>query len=90
METIGLESRLAPDGKGVVFTLSGPGGSVECVITREALEQYFWLPPGAGEARVLQAFTDGRKRIEAAASRKMLVHAGERVVLTVADFGDRR
>lgn len=74
----------------MVFVLSLCGRDVECIVTREALEQRFWVQPDASEARILKAFADGRRRIMAAAERKMRVRAGERIALTVDDFGVRR
>lgn len=66
------------------------GRDIECVVTREALEQHFWVPPGASETRALKAFADGRARIMAVAERKMRARAGERIMLTVDDFGAGR
>ncbi|WP_042301169.1 DUF1488 family protein [Paraburkholderia kururiensis] len=90
METLEREPGVSPDGRTVVFFLSSRGRDIECAITRDALEQHFWVQPGDSELRVLKAFTDGRKRIVAVAGRKVLTHPGERVVLTVADFGVRK
>ncbi|MFM0557873.1 DUF1488 family protein [Paraburkholderia sediminicola] len=74
----------------MVFVLSLCGRDIECVVTREALEQHFWVQPGATEARVLKAFLDGCGRMVAAAERKVRARPGERIVLTTADFGLRR
>ena len=75
------------------FQRSGPTAEVddwpvnfECTMSRDALEQHFWLQSGASETRVLKAFEDGRRRIMAVAARKALAHGGERIVLSVADF----
>ena len=87
MEALDLEPAVSPDGRSVIFVLSARGREVECSVSREALEQYFWLQPGASEARILRAFGDGGKRIVAIAQRKMLAHEGERIVLTAGDFG---
>ncbi|MFM0179071.1 DUF1488 domain-containing protein [Paraburkholderia aspalathi] len=90
MNALELEPSISPDGRGVVFVLSVRGRDIECVVTREALEQHFWLQPGAAEARVLKAFSEGRMRIAAVAERKVRARAAERIVLTVHDFGLRR
>ena len=90
MEAIELAPSVAPDSRSVIFTLSIQGREVECSVSREALEQHFWVQPGACDTRILRAFADGRKRIMAVAERKILAHSGERVVLTAADFGVRR
>ncbi|MCI0150328.1 DUF1488 domain-containing protein [Paraburkholderia sediminicola] len=88
MEALELEPSVSTDG--VVFALSVGGRDVACVVTRETLEQHFWLQPGATDARVLKAFSEGRRRITAFAERKARVRPGERIVLTVADFDPRK
>jgi hypothetical protein len=90
VEALEFEPSLSPDGRGVVFVLSRSDRDVECVITREALEQHFWVQPGATEARVLKVFCEGRRRILAVAERKARARGGERIVLTVDDFDVRR
>ncbi|EEA03657.1 conserved hypothetical protein [Burkholderia sp. H160] len=80
---------VSADGRAVIFQLSSRGRDLECAVTREALEQHFWLQSGAGEARILKTFADGRKRITAIAERKMLARPGERVLLTIDDFATR-
>jgi hypothetical protein len=89
METIELEPSVSADGRAVIFQLSTRGQDLECAVTREALEQHFWLQHGAGEERVLKTFADGRKRITAVAERKMLARPGEKVLLTISDFAAR-
>ncbi|MGF6773497.1 hypothetical protein P3T18_006011 [Paraburkholderia sp. GAS199] len=89
MEIIEFEPSVSADGRTVIFQLSTRGRDFECVVTREALEQHFWLQRGAGEDRILKTFADGRKRITAVAERKMLARPGERVTLTIADFAAR-
>lgn len=90
MEVVELEPSVSADGRAVIFQLSTRGGDLECAITREALEEHFWLQRGAGEARVLKTFADGRKRITAVAERKLLARPGEKVLLTISDFAARR
>lgn len=88
MEALELEPNLSTDG--VVFALSLCGRDIVCVITRETLEQHFWVQPGATDARVLKAFSEGRRRILALAERKARARQRERIVLTVDDFGPRK
>lgn len=90
METAELQPRVAPDGQSITFVLSSRGRNIDCQVAREVLEQHFWVPPGATETRILRAFSDGRGRIVAMAERKMLSRGGERVVLTMDDFSNRR
>ncbi|CAG4898239.1 DUF1488 family protein [Paraburkholderia gardini] len=90
METVQIEPSISPDRRAVIFVLSLREKDHECSITREALEQHFWLQPGASEARILRTFNDGRKRIFAVAERKLLANPGGRVVVTASDFGTRR
>lgn len=80
---------VSADGRAVIFQLSSRGRDLECAVTREALEEHFWLQRGAGEARILKTFADGRKRITAIAERKMLARPGEKVLLTIDDFAKR-
>jgi hypothetical protein len=86
MDVVDRAPSVSPDGRGIVFHLSGNRCEVECVITREALEEYFWLPSGADSARMLKTFADGRQRIIATAERKMRAHSDQTVRLTIADF----
>jgi hypothetical protein len=89
MEIVEFEPSVSADGRTVIFQLSTRGRDLECAVTREALEQHFWLQPDASPARVLKAFADGRKRITAVAERKMLARQGEKVLLTTSDFTAR-
>ncbi|MBC8752294.1 hypothetical protein OKW43_005685 [Paraburkholderia sp. WC7.3g] len=88
-DTLTAEPCVSSDGKVVAFVASIRNRSVQCSITRDALEQHFWLPAGANQARVLKAFADGRQRIMAAVERRMLKKAGAAVALTTADFAGR-
>jgi Protein of unknown function (DUF1488) len=90
MELIELGPSVSADGRAVIFQLSTRGRELECAVTREVLEQHFWLQRDAGEARILKAFADGRKRITAVAERKMLARPGEKILLTISDFAARR
>ncbi len=86
MELLECKPVCSKDGQSVTFSLCTHGRDIECAVTRDALEQHFWLRRGAAEARIIRAFEDGRKRITAAAKRKALARGGERIVLTAADF----
>jgi hypothetical protein len=77
---------LESDGGTVVFPVSAGGREVRCSISRDALEQFFWLPPDADETRVLKAFSDGRGRIVALAVRMALRARSDTLTLTAADF----
>ena len=84
--TLAAEASVSPDGKLVVFTAFSRDRAVECSITRNVLEQYFWAPIGASETRLLKAYRDGQKRIAATVERKMLKCPDGTVKLTAADF----
>lgn len=77
---------VASDGAAVLFPVFVGGREVLCLITRDALEQFFWLPPEANEARVLKAFADGRNRIVALAVRRALRAKSETLKLVASDF----
>jgi hypothetical protein len=80
------DASVSPDGKAVIFTACFHGRTVSCLVTRSALEQHFWAPIGADEARLLKAFSNGHSRIAAVAQRKILKVAGAAIRLTDADF----
>jgi hypothetical protein len=84
--TLVAEASVSSDGKLVVFVATIRGRAVQCSIARSALEQHFWAPTGATDARLLKAYADGRKRIAAAVERKMLKAPGELIKLNDADF----
>jgi Protein of unknown function (DUF1488) len=84
--TSASEIVLASDATAVVFTIFADGHEVRCLITRDALEQFFWLPPEANEARVLKAFADGRNRIVALAVRRALRAKSGTLKLVASDF----
>jgi hypothetical protein len=77
---------LASDGTAVLFPVFVGGREAHCLITRDALEQFFWLPPDADDARVLKAFADGRNRIVALAVRRALRVRTDSLKLTASDF----
>jgi hypothetical protein len=84
--TLAAEASVSSDGKLVVFIVFARGRAAQCSITRDVLEQYFWAPIGANDARLLKAYTDGHKRIAAAVERKMLRTSDEPIKLSAADF----
>jgi hypothetical protein len=84
--TLAAEASVSSDGKLVLFIVFVRGRAVQCSITRDVLEQYFWAPIGANDARLLKAYTDGHKRIAAAVERKMLRTSDEPIKLNAADF----
>jgi len=87
-----MDIRISPDAvvsgdhNSVIFDAHVRERSVRCSIAREALEQYFWAPAGASDARLLKSFFEGRKRIEAIVCRKLLATPGEAVGLSMSDF----
>ncbi len=56
------------------------------MVSLKALQDCFWLEPGADDIRILRAFRDGYGRIRAIAERKVLAHPATHLELTVADF----
>ena len=84
--TLTIEASVSPDGKLVVFIAFARGRAVQCSITRDVLEQYFWAPIGANDARLLKAYMNGQRRIAAAVERKMLKTSDEPIKLNAADF----
>lgn len=81
-----VEANVSMDGNLVEFVAFARGRVVRCSITRDVLEQYFWAPIGANDARLLKAYTDGHKRIAAAVERKVLKGSAEPIKLHAADF----
>ena len=77
---------VARDGDAVQFEIEMRGKRRTCSISREALEDHFWLGRHADEAHLLHAFSDGRKRIVAMAERKARRLATEVIKLTSQDF----
>jgi hypothetical protein len=60
---------LSRNGSLVHFVAMVPERSIQCAISREALEIHFWAPAGADEVRLLNAYLDGHKRIAVAMER---------------------
>ena len=84
--TLTAEATVSADGKLVAFVVFSRGRAVQCSITRDLLEQYFWAPIGANDARLLKAYKDGQKRIAAAVERKVLRGSCEPIRLNASDF----
>ncbi|WP_062642951.1 DUF1488 family protein [Caballeronia arationis] len=78
---------ISRDGNAVEFEVEMRGKRLTCSISREALEDHFWLGRHADEAHLLHAFSDGKKRIVAMAERKARRLATEVIKLTSQDFG---
>ncbi|SOE98088.1 Protein of unknown function [Burkholderia sp. OK233] len=90
MDVVDFAPTVSPDGRAIIFHLSDRHREVEGEITRETLEEYFWLPGDADEVRMLKTFADGRQRILAVAERKMRVRPEQPVRITVDDFLTKR
>ncbi|BCF94951.1 DUF1488 family protein [Paraburkholderia largidicola] len=86
MDTLEFQPQVLAGRCGVSFSLARPKGTVECVITIKALQEYFWLEPNADDIRILRAFRHGYSRIRAIAERKALAHPATHLELTAADF----
>lgn len=84
--TLAAEASVSSDGKLVDFVAHIRAHSVQCSVTRAALEQHFWAPVGADDARLMKAFSDGHNRIAAVAERKMLRAPGAPIKLSDTDF----
>ncbi len=87
---LALLDRSAAQRAGLRFSIVVRGEQIECFISRDALEQHFWLTHDADDARLQRVFEDGYERIAAAAERKVLAGARADVVLFAADFGNGR
>nr|WP_274608195.1 DUF1488 family protein [Paraburkholderia sp. PGU19] len=77
------------DGKLLLFVISARNQSVQCSISRDALERHFWLPAGANNAHTLTVFAHGRQRNTVAAEGRTLKSAGAPIALSAADFAGR-
>ena len=77
---------LSQNGSVVHFVATSPGRTIQCAISREALELHFWVPAGADESRLLKAYLDGHKRIAVAVERGLLRKKPEPIVLTIRHF----
>ncbi|MBK5122170.1 DUF1488 family protein [Burkholderia sp. R-69980] len=86
MEVLDRTPAVSPDGRVVVFMLSIRGREVEGAVSRDVLEEHFWLPHDADATRTLRTFENGRNRIVAVAQRKLLARPDEPLRLTGNDF----
>jgi hypothetical protein len=84
--TSGSRVTVATGDGGVLFEVVSAGHAVRCSIGRNALERCFWLPAAADEVRLLKTFSDGKRRIVAAAERKALRLTTDSLNLTSSDF----
>jgi len=84
---LSTEISLSPDGALIYFIAALPERTVQCAISRAALEQHFWVPVGAGEAHLLRAYLAGRKRIAVRVERRLLKNEREPIVLGADHFG---
>lgn len=69
---IETDVNVSADGQSVSSTVNVRGTLVYCSVTRQALEQWFWLPKPASDEKLLKTFFDGINRISAVATRKAL------------------
>ncbi|WP_035569007.1 DUF1488 family protein [Caballeronia sordidicola] len=84
--TNSTEATVVDGGLAVAFELIAAGRIVKCTVSRESLQDHFWLQPGADDARMLKIFNDGRRRIVAVAERKARRLATASIMLKAADF----
>lgn len=84
--THSTEAVVVDGGHAVGFDVIVAGRVVRCTVSRESLQNYFWLQPDADNARMLKTFNDGRHRIVAIAERKALRLAAASIHLDAADF----
>jgi len=77
---------LSTNGQSVTFDIVVQKRAIGCSITRDALEQHFWLERGADELHLTKAFGNGQRRIAAVAERKALAKGSAHVSITADDF----
>ncbi|SEK01244.1 DUF1488 family protein [Paraburkholderia diazotrophica] len=77
---------LSTNGQSVTFDIVVQRRAIGCAITRDALEQHFWLERGADELHLTKAFGNGQRRIAAVAERKALAKGATQVLITADDF----
>jgi hypothetical protein len=88
MKVLVPDAQISADKQTLSFALEWRGENVTCVVPRTCLEAFFWLPPNADDARMVQVFRNGFSRIEAVARRKLLAHPTQTLRLTHADFSN--
>jgi len=84
--TNSTEATVVDGGLAVAFEPIAAGRVVKCTVSRDSLQDHFWLQPGADDARVLKIFNDGRQRIVAVAERKARRLATPSIHLEASDF----
>ena len=80
------EPTVVDGGHAIAFEVIAAGRVVECTVSRESLQDHFWLQPDADDARMLKIFNDGRYRIVAIAERKARRLATASIHLATSDF----
>jgi hypothetical protein len=80
------EPLISADKRSLTFVMHWREEPVTCVVSRAALEAYFWLAPSADDARTLKVFRDGFARIRAIAERKLLAQRSKHLELSATDF----
>jgi hypothetical protein len=83
---LSTEISLSRDGNLVYFVAALPGRSVQCAISRDALEHHFWVPGGAGQQQLLKGYLAGRKRIAVMVERRLLSKDREPITLSANNF----
>ncbi|QIE29725.1 DUF1488 family protein [Caballeronia sp. SBC2] len=73
-------------GRAIAFDIIAAGRVARCTVSRESLQDYFWLQPEANDVRMLKIFSDGRQRIVAIAERKARRLAATTIHLEASDF----
>jgi hypothetical protein len=87
MDATNSEEPVVVDGgHAIAFDVIAAGRVVRCTVSRESLQDYFWLQPGADDALMLKIFNDGRQRIVAIAERKARRLAATTIHLEMSDF----
>ncbi|WP_250482206.1 MULTISPECIES: DUF1488 family protein [unclassified Caballeronia] len=89
MKVLVPEPQISEDKETLSFVIDWDAESVTCVVPRRCLEVFFWLPPGADDARTVKVFEDGFSRMEAVARRKLRARPTNPVRLTEKDFSVR-
>ena len=80
------EPQISAEKSNLTFILPRRGEPVTCIVSRAALEAYFWLAPNADDARTQTVFSNGFGRILAIAERKLLAHPSTHLELSAPDF----
>ena len=84
--TNSVEPTVVDGGQAIAFEVVAAGRVVKCTVSRESLQDYFWLQPDPDDARMLKTFNDGRRRIVAIVERKARRLATLSIHLETSDF----